>query len=1687
MPANTEAGCLENSAEPRKLGLHRVYPHPDDELTNTEVDIVAIHGLDTQSPTAWEAWEDGDRDRPVHWLRHEKMLPSIIENARIFTYDWNASYDENSSHATLLGMANGLLERLRIQRSKDEIKRPIVFVASCFGGLLLIKALHRAQEAPDYQDIFEFTVGAVFLGTPFQGSDQSFYNAAQVRINVALSAGGEVSKQMVEYLNNSDGERRELDELVQRFRELHRQKAYEFPMICFYETQETDFTKVIDKLSPEHVSSLGSKHKGILVPEHSACLQGLTALPLEVRHSMLNKYANPEDDAFGVVSFRIKELVDGARKTLREKGIVSLCESDEWIIENCYTSQRLKIERLSGSELSTEKCYVNLAIIEQPERDGSGKESKKSPAQSSPFSLATRLKVETPGKNIQVELPKIFDSRKRPDGTTIQPRRILIRGQAGVGKTTLCKKIVDDFIKVDMWRNLFDRILWVPLRSLKNKPDKGYTPEGLFLKNFFFGAPRGDDLARALKAALDNSGYSRTLWVFDGLDEIPEAFYKGNEMYSLLEFLLDRPNVIITSRPSAKIPSYLHPDLELETIGFYPDQVTDYLNKVFEETPHEVEQVESFLRKNKLIHSLVRIPIQLDALCFLWDQKLPLETATLRTMTMIYVALEEGLWEKDARRLDIKSPKTVENARPNEMQHFIDPIPTILELLAFNGMCNNVVEFRPEYRDIVLKHINLFDKNLTLADVLGNVSFLRTSDPSVKNDKRSYHFLHLTYQEFFAAKYFVRNWQDAKEVEYYSDPEDQRSWTKTSPKDFLRKFKYSARYDMVWRFAAGLFGFEVSDFFESIEDRPLDLVGPTHQRLIMHCLSETDPSACPETRSILEARLLQWVLFECDLTGVSHLIADNEFPQRALHSALHKGDPIQRVDILYSLSFFSKHISMETVEYVAKLLETTDTEVKYAVIGALGNRPDLPDQILTRLVVLLEDPDEVDFVLSKANETLGMQSSLSSGGITKVVGLIKNCIAFQLEVATIPPGRIREATETIIAAAGALKRQPTLPEGAVSTLMGLILDYATAEDATATSKALEKPINLPKETTTTLEALLGNTCKTTHSVIWRPRIGALKGEANLSETDIQDIQKAASQGLQGQSSLSEKNITVLITLVKFADVWTKSCAADILKRQSNFSERIVAAFVSLFRDQHMERNKPDIWKVAFYALKDRANLPQQTIHTLIQLLENADCKVQEYAATILVNQSKLSGEAETMLQTLTRNSNAIIQYTAARALNQQSSLSKQTVMALLQLHTDKNWLLLGYEATALSEQSNVTQIITDLIALPKDNHWLENKFVIEILEAQSNLSEQTRAALIEILGGSNVVARDHAVRVLQTQPALSTKNIEALIALLKNESEVINVAATQVLERHTRLSQWVIEAVVRKLKNAGSSDLCRIVLGLEKERDLSRSEIEFITDLLEEGLGIEQSAIARVLSYRSNLPKRTIAALIQIAKRSNCREDVIMALGKQQELSDEAITALVPLLKDWQMEVRRAVQDILHSRSNWPWSVIEALVPLLANTDNHVRPHPRDIMRRRKQSEVESLLQPPKVQDIQPTLDLLTGRQWTFIQNVLEVVEVFSGSKKPAGERFSLQADEHKRLKISHSDESRTALQLIGNLYEYLLCHSFREQCWLQIDGDLNLSFHQPNGSQTARFNLELSDEVQNWRRRLNPRCYNLY
>ncbi|KAL5592490.1 hypothetical protein FOBRF1_013516 [Fusarium oxysporum] len=667
--------------------------------------------------------------------------------------------------------------------------------------------------------------------------------------------------------------------------------------------------------------------------------------------------------------------------------------------------RRLMVERLSGKPLPMDQCYINLAIVE-PSNSRAEPFGEEEVNHRSGFSFLARLKVETPRQDIQVSVASLFDARHRRDGTTALPKRILIRGQAGVGKTTLCKRIVFDYLHKGMWAGKFDRLFWVPLRKLKGMSTPEYKVKDWFLAEYF-RTTDGDILAEAARQAVDNPDeYGKSLFILDGLDEVSREL--DSETSGLFQDLLNKPHVIITSRPGASMAHINRVDLELETVGFYPDQVAAYIRNA---SPDQAGEIQSFLQDRWLLQGLVRIPIQLEALCHSWDAEISISRRVPATMTTLYQAIERKLWKKDVVRLEKLyrgipfSVDIAKSALDSEISSQVKLEVNLLQCLAFTGIYSDVLEFDKKCQEQIWTHWNeisehLYPRGIPPSSVdLARLSFLRSSDTSSDEVHQSYHFLHQTYQEYFAAQCFVEHWKSDNPLSCLTLSSGKIDLV--SAEDFLLREKYNVRYDIFWRFVSGLLqphgeGEQLCRFFRTIEDEPRDLLGPTHQRLVMHCLSEMAPanemSKFTPLRTKLEDQLSQWLVFECNYIGKSNLAREMEVPEQVLSSALQRASEDVKIKVLKLLRLrpkiplsiirlatdwlrggASQHLNLAVLhmlqlpseglpdwvlEAVAARLEDEDLNVRWATVKALRAQSDLPGEVLKAVAARLEHQDE---------------------------------------------------------------------------------------------------------------------------------------------------------------------------------------------------------------------------------------------------------------------------------------------------------------------------------------------------------------------------------------------------------------------------------------------------------------------------------------------------------------------------------------------------------------------------------------------------------------------------------------------------------------------------------------------------------------------------------------------------------
>ncbi|KAK4649721.1 uncharacterized protein QC761_0024270 [Podospora bellae-mahoneyi] len=1069
----------------------------------------------------------------------------------------------------------------------------------------------------------------------------------------------------------------------------------------------------------------------------------------------MNKFDGPKCPDYKQVSGKILEFL-----TKICNG-TPLAQADARIHNVHYSLERLKIERLSGDLLPMDRCYINLAIVEwlgdNATRGGKGDTAQ----QSSPFSLLARLKVETPDKTIEVTLPTLFEPRKSQDGQKKQPSRILIRGRAGVGKTTLCKKIVHDFKYNNLWQGLFNRVLWVPLRNLKveKRQSAGYNFRDLFYHEYFSQDLEGRELSEALWRALKDPKSGRTLFILDGFDEVSQGL--GGDMSVFLEELLNQPNVIITARPNARLPPRLDPlDLELETIGFYPDQITAYIENTFTDR-ETIKEVQSFLQRHPLMQGLMRIPIQLDAFCYTWTG-FPREGVP-ETMTAVYKAIEESLWKKDILKLQKKKDDQIKKASRKKIESFVEQELRFLECLAFLGFYDDVIDLDWELRNAISDR---FESDLLLDKDLPCLSFLRTSDPSSNDQDRNYHFLHLTFQEYFAARYFIRQWKDKQQLNCLQLSRD--NCNNMEPTTFLEKYKYNPRYDIFWRFVAGLLDADdmALDFFQMIEKEPRDLLGPTHQRLIMHCLSEVERKESNFTglRARLENQLEQWLLFESDSTGNSELVYEMECSGQVLSNVLTQASESERTVLLESLSrrtavpfnvievvspwltnrtsarqcaailriLGNEHNNLpdKVLQSIAARLEDEDGDVQRAAIEALGGRADLPDQVLQSIVVRLEDKDAdirweaIEGLRGRADlpdqvlQSIVARLEDKDGGVQRaaIVGLRGRADLPDQVLQSIIARLEHEDGEVRRAAIEGLRGRADLPDQVFQSIAARLEDEDRGVRRAAI-EALRGRADLPNKVLQSIAARLEDKDRG----VRRAAIKALRGRADLPNKVLQSIaarledkdrgvRRAAIEGLRGRADLPNKVLQSIVARLEDKDRRVREAVIEALRGRADLTDQVLKSIAARLEDEN--------WSIrwaAVEALRGRADLPNKVLQSIAARLEDKDRGVRRAAIKALRGRADLPNKVLQSIAARLEHENGDVQQAAIEALLYQSALSLDVLIphirsfydALLQKSFREHlyWYAsersfigtnLGY-ISLTSEQHNVKEVVRKLL------------------------------------------------------------------------------------------------------------------------------------------------------------------------------------------------------------------------------------------------------------------------------------------------------------------------------------------------------------------------------------------------------
>ena len=256
--ASTRKTWHGNSTEDPLYGLNLLYDGADGD--HPDVDFVAVHGLGGHPLKSFTDAETG-----CCWLRD--LLPSKFPHCRVLSYGSIGLFSEIP--VSPLDKAKELLSDLASYGHAHATKRPRIFICHSIGGLVVKRALIEARVYPsaDMSDVYRYTSGILFFGTPHRGSSSAVPKLLRVAETV-LTVNQDLLRQV--QLNS-----RVLSEMDQDFAHV----ADESLLIgSFYETQPT-------------------KPLGIITTRSSAILNFSSecCVSLEATHARLCKFTGPAD------------------------------------------------------------------------------------------------------------------------------------------------------------------------------------------------------------------------------------------------------------------------------------------------------------------------------------------------------------------------------------------------------------------------------------------------------------------------------------------------------------------------------------------------------------------------------------------------------------------------------------------------------------------------------------------------------------------------------------------------------------------------------------------------------------------------------------------------------------------------------------------------------------------------------------------------------------------------------------------------------------------------------------------------------------------------------------------------------------------------------------------------------------------------------------------------------------------------------------------------------------------------------------------------------------------------------------------------------------------------------------------------------------------------------------------------
>ena len=1119
-------------------------------------------------------------------------------------------------------------------------------------------------------------------------------------------------------------------------------------------------------------------------------------------------------------------------------------------IKEKYRQDNTLPDMLGGPILTLkEGCYVNLALIKSDEQIAKEQSLKQ---QSKPDSESTSNHTQRDNRLSSFEdihrpkdplpLNQLFVTKlnKHSNTTADKPiQRVLMLGRAGIGKSTLCQYLAyrwadDNKTEEEAWLKEYDVLLWIKLRELLTHAqsyEKHHKHFGVVdavtkscVSNLY--SSNNTTITDVVNDLIHDSA-KKVLWVLDGFDEVAHLY--GDEKHSLhkvLHELFPRAatpaplhQVLLTSRPYAS--QGLQVDRTIENIGLLDDDipryVTQYFNKLSNPNPDLGEKVTTQIKTNTNIHGMTHVPINAYLICHLYqkESKIQREDTSLKsfTLTQLYQRLVVDLCKRMVNQPQCHPPESNNNSnrllklRDRALIHRYQKPLWVLAHLAFSGLTQTQsLTLTWTLQDNILDTLDY-----EVDDYVNNVlplGLLKTiCETSEDTTEAPRYFMHLTFQEFFAALYLV--WSLAEYGQAASKHKDQAL-------NFLKNDKYTPRYQVIFWFAAGLvrdatwFNNEctiqqtaLTNLWEKgFLSEPQDITGYGQFHLLAHGFEEGGEPTSLSTPLQNNPINTAWTFIKdaIDKTLVSRVIDNknarlfkplfttltvcphlsNNHAQPLIKYLQHDNTNV-RSSALTALTDLNVTNS-NTLQLIAEYLKHEDPGVRQSVLGALAKLNVTDSHSLQLIAQRLDDKDQ--YVRRSALDAFAKLNVTDSHSLQ----LIAKCLEDNNE-------DVRESALDAFAKLNVTD----------SHTLQLIAKRLDDKNKNVRYSALDAFAKLNGTDSHSLQLI----AERLDDNDWQVRSRALDAFAKLNGTDSHSLQLIAQRlddnDWQVRSSalnaLAQLNVTDSHTLQRIAE--------RLDDKKSRVRRSALDAFAKLNgTDSHslqliaerLTDKKSRVCESALKALAQLNGIDSHTLQLIAQRLEDKDQYVRASALYALAQLNIFDANTLQLIAQRLEDKDQYVRASALYALAQLNVTDSHSLQLIAQRLDDNDWQVRSRALKALAKL-NVTDAHTIQLIAQRldDNDWQVRSSALDALAQLNGIDSHTLQLIAERLEDKDLVVRSRALKALAKLNVTDSHSLQLIAQRLDDNYWRVRSRALKALAQLNVTDAHTLQLIAQRL------------------------------------------------------------------------------------------------------------------------------------------------------------------------------------------------------------------------------------------------------------------------------------------------